>query len=164
MKLSALITVLIYLILPVPGQSNQCLKAIDLTADRMNVPKKLLTKIAKVESGFGPHRAPWPWSIHIQGKSYYFKNQSAAALYIKQLLALGIKNFDVGCMQINYFWHQDKVRTPQELLNPLKNTLIAAQFLVSLKTQHHIWLKAVAHYHSSNPQKGLAYAKLVYSY
>jgi len=164
LKYSAFISVLIYLMSVTSLKANQCLKAINLLSERIDVPKKLLLQIAKVESGFGPHRAPWPWSIHIQGNSYYFKTEKAASIYIKQLLALGIKNFDVGCHQINYFWHQDKVRTPQELLNPLKNTLIAAQFLVSLRAQHHSWFKAVAHYHSSNPQKGLTYAKLVYSY
>lgn len=162
MKFSIFISVLIYLMSVAPLKANQCLNAINLLSERIDVPKSLLLQIAKIESGFGPHRAPWPWSIHIQGKSYYFKTEKAASSYIKQLLALGIKNFDVGCMQINFYWHQDKVRIPQELLNPMKNTLIAAQFLSHLKAQHHSWRKAVARYHSSDIRKGFVYAKLVF--
>lgn len=163
MKILKKLAVVFLMITTSQLHANQCLSAINLLPERINIPKKLLIQIAKVESGFGPQRMPWPWSIQVQGKSYYFRNEDAAALYINRLLALGIKNFDVGCHQINYFWHQDKVRIPQELLNPLKNTSIAAQFLVSLKAQHHSWLKAVAHYHSTDPQKGLAYAKLVFT-
>ena len=144
------------------GYANQCLKAIDLIADKTIVPVNLLLQVAKVESGYGPHKTPWPWAIQVQGKSYYFKTQSAANLYIKQLLSLGIENFDVGCFQVNWRWHKDKVRTPQELLNPIKNTLIASQYLGDLKTQHYSWLKAVAYYHSSNLQQGKNYAKLVF--
>lgn len=162
MRYPFVITMIVFLTFMAPAKANLCLKAIDLLSDQINVPKKLLLQIAKVESGFGPHRAPWPWSIHIQGKSYYFKKQSAAALYIKHLLALGIENFDVGCCQINYYWHKDKIRTPLDLLNPTKNILIATQYLETLKAQYHTWHKAVAHYHSSNLQKGFAYAKLVF--
>lgn len=144
--------------------ANQCLKAIDLIAERSVVPVKLLLQVAKVESGFGPQKMPWPWAIQVQGKSYYFKNHSAATLYIKQLLALGVENFDVGCFQINWRWHKDKVRTPQELLNPLKNTLIATQFLSELKIKHQSWMKAVSYYHSSNLLQGQNYAKLVFKY
>ena len=158
-----MISFLFYLLLTASGQSNPCLKAIDLLSERMNVPKTLLTQIAKVESGIGSQRMPWPWSIHVQGKSYYFRTERLASLYIKQLLALGIENFDVGCLQINFYWHKGKVKTLDELLNPLKNTLIAAQFLKELKSQHQSWIKAVAYYHSSDPKKGLTYAKLVFT-
>ena len=144
------------------GYANQCLKAINLMADKTIVPLNLLLQVAKVESGYGAHKIPWPWAIQVQGKSYYFKTQSAAYLYIKHLLSLGIENFDVGCFQINWRWHKDKIRTPQELLNPLNNTLIAAQFLIDLKTRHASWMKAVSNYHSSNPQQGKNYAKLVF--
>lgn len=164
LKYSALLSLLVYLMSVAPLKATQCLKAINLLSERIDVPKKLLLQIAKIESGFGSQRMPWPWSIHIQGKSYYFKTEKAASIYIKQLLALDIKNFDVGCMQINYFWHQDKVRTPQELLNPLKNTLIAAQFLSHLKAQHYSWHKVVSHYHSSDPERGAAYARLVFKH
>ena len=163
MKILKKLAVVFLMITTSQLHANQCLKAINLIKDQTNVPKLLLLKIAKVESGIGRQKTPWPWAIQVQGMSYYFRSEKAASIYIKELLALGIKNFDVGCLQINYFWHQDKVRTPQELLIPLKNTSIAAQFLVSLKAQHHSWLKAVAHYHSSHPQKGLAYAKLVFT-
>lgn len=144
-------------------QANQCLKAIDLVKNQTTVPKLILLKIAKVESGVGLHKTPWPWAIQIQGKSYYFKNRSAAQIYIQKLLSLGIENFDVGCFQINWRWHKDKVRTPQELLNPFKNTAIAIQFLSELKAQHHSWLKAVSYYHSSNLLLGQKYANLVFN-
>lgn len=164
MKILKILRVVFLIISASQLHANQCLKAINLIKDQTNVPKLLLLKVAKIESGIGRQKTPWPWSIQVQGKSYYFKNKLAATLYIKQLLLLGIENFDVGCFQINWRWHKDKIKTPQELLNPNKNTLIAAQFLDDLKAQHQSWIKAIAYYHSSNPQKGAAYAKLVYSY
>ncbi len=100
------------LALPVQAKGNLCLKAIEEIAGRKGISPQLLLKIARVESGYGQLNQPWPWTINVKGKDYYFKNQQSALKYIHKLIQSGIQSFDVGCFQINWRWHQAKVSTP----------------------------------------------------
>lgn len=142
---------------------NQCLKAIHLASKRMGVSPKLLQKIAEVESGYGSKRQPWPWTINVKGKAYYFKNPEGALKYIEALLNAGIQSFDVGCFQINWRWHQQKVANPSVLIHPTNNALIAADYLQELYAKHQSVRQAVAHYHSADPTRGASYANRVFS-
>lgn len=141
--------------------SNPCLKAIYTVAEPLGVSASLLQKIARTESGYGQDRQPWPWTINVRGKDYYFKDQASALTYIDQLLEAGIESFDVGCFQINWRWHRQKVKSPAELLHPLRNAVIAANYLQELYARHRSVYQAVAHYHSSHPLRGASYVQRV---
>ena len=142
---------------------NLCMKAIEEVSSRMGVSDDLMLKIAKVESGLGSTKTPWPWTIQVQGRSYYFKNKEAMVAYCKSLLRQGIENFDMGCFQINWRWHKDKVRSPRDLCDPRRNAFVAASFLNELKDRHQSWDQAVSYYHSGDPVLGAKYARLVFS-
>ena len=141
---------------------NLCYQAIEQTAPQSGVSATLLSKIAQVESGIGPSRQPWPWTVNVQGRDYYFKTSQGALQYIQKLQSQGITSFDVGCFQINWRWHQHKVHAVAELLDPLTNTMIAAQFLQDLYQRHHSVYQAVAHYHSADTKRGQAYVQRVF--
>ncbi len=151
------------LVFPVQANSNLCLKAIQEIAGHRGVSPQLLLKIARVESGYGQLNQPWPWTINVKGKDYYFKNQQGALTYIHKLIQSGVRSFDVGCFQINWRWHRTKVSSPAELLHPTRNALIAADYLQELYVQHRSVSRAVAHYHSSNPYRGAQYVQRVFA-
>lgn len=139
-----------------------CHQAILKMAQSCGVSAVLLTKIAQVESGIGPTQQPWPWTVNVQGRDYYFKTAKGAVAYMEQLQRRGITSFDVGCFQINWRWHHPKVRDVAELIDPDTNTTIAAQYLRELYQRHGSVVQAVAHYHSSDSKRGQTYVRRVF--
>nr|AKS10410.1 Transglycosylase SLT domain protein [Rickettsia endosymbiont of Ixodes pacificus] len=63
------------------------------------IPSGLLAAIAEVESGFKPY------AIAVSGKSIKSSSKEEAKKIIKEYLAKGITNIDIGIMQINWRWH-----------------------------------------------------------
>jgi hypothetical protein len=76
-------------------------------------------------------------------------------------LASGIRNVDLGCMQLNWRWHATAFPDAATMIDPVANTRYAARFLRDLHAQHGSWAQAVAHYHSADPTRGAAYAAKV---
>lgn len=146
---------------------NACLNHIKRIEKHENIPKNLLEAIARVESGQYNKETkkvePWPWTLQAEGKSYYFRTRSEAARQIKNLMAKGISNIDVGCMQINAEHHGHHFPTVDHMLDPLSNVKYAAKFLTSLKNESmQTWSQAVGNYHSRTHQHHHRYKDLVY--
>jgi hypothetical protein len=133
-----------------------------------------LYSIAVQESGMrwrdGTFR-PWPWTLNInEGKSGIkpgarrYANKQAAEQALTELIRQGIRNVDVGLMQVNLYWHGDKVANELSLLDPKTNITIAASYLKDLNTQNNV-SKTVADYHApSNPVRGKTYVSQVRHY
>ena len=128
-----------------------CYDIIEKTEQKLNIPKNLLLSIALTESGrnIKGDFVPWPWSINTRGKGLFFKNRDELYLYAKQNLDSKILNFDVGCMQINYYYHGKKFKNLYEMTNPLINITWAGKFLIDLNKKHKSWKEAISRYHSS---------------
>lgn len=126
---------------------------------RMGVPDGLLPAIALVESGTGG--APWPWTLNEGGKGMYFKTKAEALSYLKDAIARGVTNIDVGCMQLNYRWHSAGFASPEDMLDPQRNTTYAAVFLQELQKRLGSWQVATAHYHSTDADRGARYVEKV---
>lgn len=73
----------------------------------------------------------------------------------------GIKSIDVGCMQVNLYYHPNAFHNLTDAFDPDKNVAYAARFLTGLKNEHASWRTAVAHYHSANPIHHIAYRQNV---
>lgn len=133
-----------------------------------------LYSIAVQESGMrwrdGTFR-PWPWTLNInEGKNGIkpgarrYANKQAAEQALMHLIRLGIRNVDVGIMQVNLYWHGDKVANDTQLLDPKTNINVAAGYLKDLNTKNNV-SKTVADYHApSNPTRGKAYMNHVKHY
>ena len=128
-----------------------CYNIIEETEQRLNIPKNLLLSIALTESGrkIQGDFVPWPWSINTKGKGLFFKNRDELYLHAKQNLDKRILNFDVGCMQVNYYYHGKKFTNLYEMTNPLVNITWAGKFLINLHKKHKSWKEAISRYHSS---------------
>ena len=121
---------------------------------KYNLPNKLLTSISLVETGvkMGKKMGSWPWALNINSKSMYFADKNKTKKYLKETLKKN-KNVDIGCMQINYYYHGKKFKSVNDIINPKINVLYAGYFLLDLREQHGTWKEAIMRYHSSNPRR-----------
>ena len=146
--------------------SNICLSYTSRYNELNGFPKNLLSAIASVESGKNfsstqNFKTPWPWTINTNGKGYFFKTRSAAIRKVKYLLKQGIRNIDVGCMQVNLFYHPNAFRNLKEAFNPNTNIEYAARFLKKLHKTKGNWNDAIGSYHSGQKERKEKYLKKV---
>lgn len=144
-------------------QSDLCDSAIASVAREYGVPKEVLLSIATVETGknVNGRLESWPWSINLDGRGYWFENYESALRFASDISSSGVKDFDVGCFQINLRWHPDAFKSLDEALDPLVNATYAAQFLLHLKEEYDSWSDAISAYHSRQPEKGQVYLSKV---
>ena len=145
------------------GSDTQlCDQSIEIVAENSFVPREVLYKIARLESGrhVDGHYVSWPWSLNNGGKGYFLKNRTTALSMLSSLRAQGKTNIDVGCMQLNIGWHADFFDSFQQMMNPLDNVRYAARYLERLYKETGSWEKAVKYYHSRNAKfHSVYYAK-----
>jgi hypothetical protein len=140
---------------------RQCDVAIRDAAATTGVPVRLLLALAPIESGVGSRTGqiyPWPWTLNINGRgSYHFRSRAAAERHLDALIAAGIDNVDVGCLQVNWHWHGRAFTSPAAALTPERNAQYAASLLRKYRAQTGTWSGAVGLYHSQDPRLAEAY-------
>jgi hypothetical protein len=148
---------------PAPGwaeaQSAACSAAIGIAEGRHGTASGLLSAIAKAESGRPvpplPGLQPWPWAVNADGAAMYFDSKPAAVVWTRLALARGVRQVDVGCMQVNLQSHPEAFRDLDDAFDPAANADYAARFLLRLRADAGgDWTAAVGFYHSRTP--GLA--------
>lgn len=142
-----------------------CQTAIRAAEKEHGILPELLGAVAHVESGrMHPKlkkKTAWPWTICHKGKGHFFPTKEAALKKIAQLKKAGAKDFDVGLLQVNNYWHADAFDSHEDALDPQKNAQYAAKFLKELYNKHKSWTRAVSNYHSGNPKYGTKYCQRV---
>lgn len=129
------------------------------------LPDHLLTAISLVESGrWSPDlkaRIAWPWTVMAEGRGRVFPTKAQAIAEVRALQARGVRNIDVGCMQVNMHYHGDAFGSLEEALDPAANVAYAVTFLSKLREETGSWAKAVTAYHSKTPVYAQRYAKKI---
>ncbi len=130
------------------------------------IPVHLLAAIASTESG-RYHRAlglnlPWPWTINVEGKGYFFDSKQEAVAAVQQFHARGFRSIDVGCMQVNLHHHPYAFANLEQAFDPAYNVAYAARFHRQNFEKEGAWRKATADYHSRTPAFGEPYVRLVF--
>ena len=147
------------------GTSDLCLKAAIPVAKQLNIPGGLLQAISLKETGRWDQKRrmsyPWPWTVTAGGKGIYFATKREAIHKVQVLRQKGVRNIDVGCMQINLFYHPNAFDNLDQAFNPLNNTRYAADFLTNLYENNGSWNLAIERYHSGNTTRGIKYRKAV---
>jgi hypothetical protein len=152
------------LLLPGLAAAQDCARLAAEAGAEAGLPEGLLPAISLVEAGRGTGNggiAPWPWTLNQGGKGMYFDTREEALAYLKQAVAEGVTNIDVGCMQLNWKWHSAGFATPEDMIDPTRNTRYAARFMVELYNRLGSWETAAAAYHSTNPERGRNYLQKV---
>lgn len=140
---------------PQPEMIYKCSTLSRMIEIEEGLPPLLLSAITFIES------SDMPWVIGTPTASHRFNTKKSAVAKIKELRAKGQKNFDVGCMQINHFFHKDKFQSDEDMMNPVRNIRFAAQLLKELKTETGSWEKAIAYYNSRDLRYSTPYANKV---
>jgi len=130
------------------------------------IPSRLLHAIAIAESGrwnkMRKENAAWPWTVTSGGNGRYFPTKSAAIRAVRRLQSRGVRNIDVGCMQVNLRYHPDAFKSLNEAFDPISNAGYAADFLARLRQEKRSWVQAVKHYHSATRELHTPYRAKVY--
>jgi len=79
----------------------------------------------------------------------YFPTKDAAIAHVKKLQARGIRNIDVGCLQIDLRYHPDAFENLESALDPETNARYAVTLLKRLHGAHKSWGEAIRRYHSA---------------
>ncbi|MCK4118402.1 transglycosylase SLT domain-containing protein [Ralstonia nicotianae] len=119
------------------------------------VDPQILAGIALNESSY--RGRPWPWTLNVAGRGYYFASREEAYAVVRQLLASKRCDFDVGIMQVNWCYHARRFATPWDALAPAANIRAAEAILLENRQRSGSSVKAVAWYHSADPARGGAY-------
>jgi hypothetical protein len=148
------------------AQHDLCESEIARAEKKYSIPHRLLMAIGTVESGYAikpKQKRPYPWTVCVAGKSYFFSTKSAAVAAVKRFMGRGKRNIDVGCMQINLLHHSNAFRTLEEAFTPKYNVDYAARFLLELKSSYNSWTHAVGYYHSKAAKYYKPYCIAVYN-
>lgn len=123
------------------------------------LPAGLLTAIGNVESG------GWGWSVNGNDGSpgRRFASAEDAQRYTDGLLAAGARAVDVGCFQVDLYYHPEAFRRWQDGFDEDANAHAAAAILNRLHSQTGDWSSAIARYHSADWQRGQSYLQMVMS-
>lgn len=120
-------------------------------AQLYQVPEQFVYGIALNESGktLDRHQVrPWPWTLNVDGKGYAYPTRKACWLALTRFLAQGKKLVDIGLMQVNWHYHQEKLGDPWLALDPYANLHIGVRILRDEYERTHDWFQAVGRYHS----------------
>jgi hypothetical protein len=140
-------------------EAAACLGLIKGAEKSQAIPQGLLKAIGFTESGrvtADGRRVPWPWTVNAEGQGYYFEKDAIA--FVQELQARGVSVIDVGCMQVNLYYHPKAFASLDSAFDPATNVAYAAKFLNELKAETDDWGVATQYYHSRNPSLGQAYA------
>jgi hypothetical protein len=119
------------------------------------VDPKILAGIALNESAYNGRA--WPWTLNVAGRGFFFRTREDAYRAIRILIADGRSDFDIGIMQVNWGYHAKRFASPWDALSPATNIHVAEEILNENYQKTHSAVKAVAYYHSANPQPGREY-------
>lgn len=119
------------------------------------IPTHLLTAIARAESGRYDEQTgktlAWPWTVTSPEGDVKYATKWEAIQAVDDLRRRGVTNIDVGCMQINLRYHPDAFGDLNTAFEPRNNVAYGAGVLLENFRRTGDWQKAVALYHSANP-------------
>ncbi|SHO63315.1 Transglycosylase SLT domain-containing protein [Pseudoxanthobacter soli DSM 19599] len=125
---------------------NVCEREMTRASARYGVPVAILYAVGLTETG--RKGSLQPNAMNIEGKSYFATSRGDAIRRFNEARRSGAKLIDLGCMQINHYFHRDQFPSLEAMLEPRTNVDYAARFLKTLKAREGSWTMAVARYHA----------------
>lgn len=129
------------------------------------LPPDLVGAIGRVESG-RPDKvigrvSAWPWTVNANGSGFWFASRTEAVVFVRTLQSLGVQQIDVGCFQIDLFYHPAAFSSLEQAFDPTANADYAGRFLTELHNRTGSWAAAIAGYHSGRTLEGESYRQKV---
>ena len=98
-----------------------------------HLPAGLLAAIGMVESGrhatAGVFPIIWPWTLNAEGRGFYQPSKAAAVGMVRALQLRGVRVIDVGCFQVDLFYHPTAFASLEEAFDPDANARAAVRIL-----------------------------------
>ncbi len=129
-----------------------CRTAIIEAAQRHGLAEDVLLAIGQIESGLSP------WAINAGGRPHLFDSHAAAVAGTRALLEGGLDSIDVGCMQVNLFWHPNAFASLADAFDPRTNADYAARLLLGLYARTGSWAAAAGQYHAGDAARQARYS------
>ncbi len=125
-----------------------------------DVPARILYAVAKAESGrtIDGELSPWPWTLNIEGSSFYFESREDQFDALMIAISEG-QIVDVGYMQLNWRWKFDLLISPWQATDPYFNITTGCRVIRNHYEANSAagWFEAVGRYHvESNSDKAVA--------
>ncbi len=135
-------------------------------ATESGIPSTMLYAVAMTESATQINDSnlyrPWPWTLNVAGKGYFFDSRVAAWQALKKWIRQGRRSIDIGLMQVNWGYHGKKLGTPWQALDPYHNLRVGADILNNCYQNRKDWWASVGCYHSpANKQRAERYRQRV---
>ena len=123
-----------------------CEREMARASQQHGIPLGILYAVGLTETG--RRGALYPYALGAEGQTVFAKDVDDAMVNFEAMRARGIKLIDLGCMQINHYFHGDKFPSVRAMFDPAKNVDYAARFLKELKQREGSWTMAVARYNA----------------
>jgi soluble lytic murein transglycosylase-like protein len=126
--------------------ARPCEREMARAAKLHGIPLGILYAVGLTETG--RRGALYPYALGAEGQTVFAKNMDDAIASFETMRHRGVKLIDLGCMQINHYYHGDKFDSVRAIFDPGKNVDYAARFLKELKQREGNWTMAVARYNA----------------
>ena len=126
--------------------SGACEREIQSAAAKYGIPEGILYSVGLTETGRKGSLSAF--AMNVEGKALFPASQQEALQSFQIAKQRGAKLIDIGCMQINHYFHGENFTSTEEMFDPKRNVEYAAKFLRNLHERHETWTMAVARYHA----------------
>lgn len=127
--------------------------------------KKVITHESKSFKNGEPQ--PWPWTLNIDGKGWYYRTYNEALVAATFAFENGAERLGVGFGQIEWKWHSKRFGGSfAKALNPTENIKVVCEILRESWQSKKVnsWEDAIAYYHRPvMDKKARLYAEIVLS-
>src|SRR5689334_10958769 len=113
------------------ADANVCEREMVGASARYDVPLGVLYAVGMTESG--RKDSLQPNAMNIEGKAYFATDLADALAHVAEAQQSGIKMIDIGCMQINHYFHNAEFSSLSQMFDPHANVDYAARFLKQLR-------------------------------
>ena len=152
---------------PQPGPAIACRDAARRAEQAQGLPEGLLLAIGRQESGRWDAASgeflPWPYAVNAAGESHFFASAAEAVAFVGTAQTNGVRLIDVGCFQIDLFYHPEEFANLADAFGPEANARAAAHILGALYRDTADWSATIGRYHSASPDLGDPYRDAVLS-
>ncbi|CUT13734.1 FIG016425 Soluble lytic murein transglycosylase and related regulatory proteins some contain LysMinvasin domains [Bradyrhizobium sp.] len=126
--------------------ARPCEREMARASRQHGIPLGILYAVGLTETG--RRGALYPYALGAEGQTVFAKDMNDAIANFEAMRAKGIKLIDLGCMQINHYYHGGKFASVRAMFDPAGNVDYAARFLKELKQREGSWTMAVARYNA----------------
>ena len=127
-------------------EANLCEREMTRAANKYRVPLGILFAVGLTETGIDGNLHAY--ALNLEGNTVYSLDKDQAIQRFNAARASGLKLIDVGCMQLNYYFHGERFSSVADMLDTHRNVDYAAKFLSELKNREGSWTLAVARYNA----------------